>query len=236
MLFGFFYYDWTILILIPGMIFAMWAQLKVKSTFSSFSQVPTRGGKTAAEAARQLLNANGLQHVGIARTSGNLTDHYNPKDETLYLSDSVYDSRSVAAVGVACHEAGHALQHAHSYAPLNLRMGMIPVCRFGSFLAMPLFLIGLLLTPAVGYPFMVAGILCFSLAALFQLVTLPVEFNASARAVAGMRDCGLLYGEEELDGAKKVLRAAALTYVAALASSLLSLLRLVVIMSGRRRD
>ncbi len=233
MLFGWFYYDWTILILIPGMIFAMWAQIKVKTTFEKYSKVPTRARQTAADAARQLLQANGLYDVNIAKTSGNLTDHYNPKDKTLYLSESVHDSTGVAAIGVACHEAGHALQHAHSYAPLSFRMVIIPVCRFGSGLAMPIFFIGLLLPVDIGYGFMIAGIACFSLAALFQLVTLPVEFNASARAMEGMNRCGLLAGDE-LPAARKVLSAAAMTYVAALASSLLSLLRLIVIANQRR--
>ncbi len=234
MMFGLFYYDWTILIVLPAMIFAMWAQVKVKSTFEKYSRTATRSGKTAAEAARQMLDANGLYHVSIAQVPGHLSDHYNPKDQTLYLSQSVYASNSAAAVGVACHEAGHAIQHAKEYAPLRLRMGMIPICNFGSGLAFPLFLIGLLFAGDFGYIFMVAGIACFSLATLFQLVTLPVEFDASKRAMTGMRDCGILYADE-LPAARKVLSAAAMTYVAALASSLLSLLRLIVIANNRRR-
>lgn len=233
MLFGWFYYDWTVLILLPGMLFAFWAQMKVSSTFDRYSKKVSRTGRTGAEAASQLLRANGVYDVRVERVRGDLTDHYDPRTRTLRLSESVHDSRSIAAIGVACHEAGHALQHAEKYSFLQLRMSMIPVCRIGSGLAMPLFLVGLLIGE-LGYVFMVAGILCFSLAALFQLITLPVEFNASARALAGMQENRLL-GEEEIGGARRVLSAAAMTYVAALASSLLSLLRLVVIANNRRR-
>ena len=233
MLFGWFYYDWTVLILLPGMLFAFWAQMKVSSTFDRYSKKVSRTGRTGAEAASQLLRANGVYDVRVERVRGDLTDHYDPRTRTLRLSESVHDSRSIAAIGVACHEAGHALQHAEKYSFLQLRMSMIPVCRIGSGLAMPLFLIGVLIGE-LGYVFMVAGILCFSLAALFQLITLPVEFNASARALAGMQENRLL-GEEEIGGARRVLSAAAMTYVAALASSLLSLLRLVVIANNRRR-
>ena len=232
MFFGWFYYDWTILIVLPAMIFAMWAQFRVKSTFEKYGKTRTHSGKTGAEAARELLNANGLYDVNISRVQGHLSDHYNPKDKTLYLSKDVHDSNSAATIGVACHEAGHAIQDAEAYAPLKLRMGMIPVCNFGSNLAMPLFLIGLLIGE-LGYGFMIAGIACFSLATLFQLVTLPVEFNASRRAMEGMRDCGILY-DDELSDARRVLGAAAMTYVAALATSLLSLLRLIIIANNRR--
>jgi Zn-dependent membrane protease YugP len=233
MLFGWFYYDWTVLILLPGMLFAFWAQMKVSSTFDRYSKKISRTGRTGAEAAAQLLRANGVYDVRVERVRGNLTDHYDPRTRTLRLSESVHDSRSIAAIGVACHEAGHALQHAEKYSFLQLRMSIIPVCRIGSGLAMPLFLVGLLIGE-LGYVFMVAGILCFSLAALFQLITLPVEFNASSRALAGMQENRLL-GEEEIGGARSVLSAAAMTYVAALASSLLSLLRLIVIANNRRR-
>ena len=233
-MFGFFYFDWTILIVLPAMIFALIAQARVKSTFERYSKTGTHMGRTGAEAARRLLDANGLHSVGIKRVSGHLSDHYNPKDRTLYLSESVHDARSAAAVGVACHEAGHAIQHAKSYGPLRLRMNIIPLCNFGSGLAMPLFFIGLLFAGDFGYIFMLAGIACFSLATLFQLITLPVEFNASRRAMEGMRDCGILY-DDELPAARKVLSAAAMTYVAALATSLLSLLRLLVIANNRRR-
>ncbi len=234
MLFGFFYFDWTILIVLPAMIFAIFAQVKVQSTFHQYSRVPNRRGLTGNEAARQLLDASGLYDVGIQQVRGELTDHYNPKDRTLYLSESVYNAKSAAAVGVACHEAGHAIQHAQNYAPLSLRMAIIPTCSIGSKLAFPLFLIGLLFNSNVGDAFLLAGILCFSLATVFQLITLPVEFNASRRALEGIREHHILY-DDELTGAKKVLSAAAMTYVAALATALLSLLRILVIAS-RSRD
>lgn len=229
-MFGFFYFDWTLLIVLPAIIFALWAQVTVDSTFRKYSAVITRSGKTAAEAARVMLNANGLHSVQIKRVSGHLSDHYNPKDRTLYLSESVHDSRSAAAVGVACHEAGHAIQHGENYAPLSIRMSMVPICNIGSGLSMPLFLIGLLMANDV---LMLAGIAAFSLATLFQLITLPVEFNASRRALEGMRDCGIFYGDE-IKGARRVLTAAAMTYVAALATSLMSLLRLILIANSRR--
>ena len=194
MLFGWFYFDWTILIVIPAMLFALWAQFRVNSTFSKYSQTTIRSGLTAAEAARRLLDANGLYHVTINRIPGKLTDHYDPRTRTLSLSEAVYDSASAAAVGVACHEAGHAIQHADNYAPLTLRMQIIPLCRIGSGLAMPLFLIGLIFAglSVLGDWLMLAGIACFSLATLFQLITLPVEFNASRRALAGIREQHLL--------------------------------------------
>ncbi|MBQ9131739.1 MAG: zinc metallopeptidase [Clostridia bacterium] len=234
MLFGWFYFDWTILIVMPAILFATIAQFRVKSTFEKYARLGTHSGLTGAEAARRLLNANGLYDVNVVRTEGHLTDHYDPRDRTLYLSREVHDFNTVSAIGVACHEAGHAIQHAESYAPLSIRMALIPVCNFGSRLAFPLFFIGLLLAVELGYVFMLAGIACFSLATLFQLVTLPVEFNASRRALAGMTECGLLYGKEA-GQAKEVLSAAAMTYVAALATSLLSLLRLIVIANNRRR-
>ncbi len=235
-MFGLFYFDWTILIVLPAMIFAFWAQIRVSSTFDKYSKTPTAMGLTGAEAARRMLNANGLYNVNIVLlpSGRKLGDHYNPKDKTLYLSQEVHNSASAAAIGVACHEAGHALQDADAYAPLKIRMSIVPVCNIGSGLAMPLFLIGLIFAGDFGYLFMLAGIACFSLATLFQLVTLPVEFNASHRALAGMRDGGILRGDE-LPHARKVLSAAAMTYVAALASSLLSLLRLLVIANQRRR-
>ena len=237
MLFGWFYFDWTILIVIPAMLFALWAQFRVNSTFSKYSQTTIRSGLTAAEAARRLLDANGLHGVTVNRIPGRLTDHYDPRTRTLNLSEAVYDSASAAAVGVACHEAGHAIQHADSYAPLALRMQIIPLCRIGSGLAMPLFLIGLIFAgfSMLGDWLMLAGIACFSLATLFQLVTLPVEFNASRRALAGIEENHLL-AEDELPGARRVLRAAAMTYVAALATSLASLLRLILIAMSSRRN
>lgn len=235
MMFGFFFGDWTLLIVLPAMIFSVFAQILVNSTFSQYSKIATRSGMTAADAARRLLDANGLQGVTVNCIPGKLTDHYDPRTRTLQLSEAVYASSSSAAIGVACHEAGHAIQHADGYAPLSLRMQIIPVCNIGSRLAMPLFLIGLLFAAFdLGAWFMLAGIACFSLATLFQLVTLPVEFNASRRALAGIRESHLM-AEDELPGARRVLSAAAMTYVAALAVSLLSLLRLIVIAQGSRR-
>lgn len=236
MLFGWFYFDWTILIVLPAMLFAIYAQMKVKSTFEKYSKARTSSGMSGAEAARRLLNANGLYDVRIERlNTSELADHYDPRNQTLNLSAQVYDSNSAAAIGVACHEAGHAIQHAEGYAPLKARMAIIPVCNFGSKLAFPLFLIGLLFAGNFGYLFMLLGIACFSLATLFQLITLPVEFNASKRALVGIGECGIMNVKEEHDAAHEVLNAAAMTYVAALATSLLSLLRLIVIANNRRR-
>lgn len=236
MLFGLFFGDWTILIVLPAFIFTLWAQFKVKSTFSEYSRKMSRSGMTAAQAAAELLHSKGIYNVEIKRVRGQLTDHYDPRNRTLNLSDSVHSSTSVAAIGVACHEAGHAIQHAEKYAPLETRMKIIPACNLGSQLAMPLFFIGLLFAAApMGAGMMLAGIACFSLSTLFQLVTLPVEFDASKRAMAGIRESRLLT-EEEQGGARRVLSAAAMTYVAALATSLLSLLRLIVIANHSRRD
>ena len=240
MLFGYFWGDWTFLILIPAMIFAFVAQAKVNSTFNKYAKVYNRRGLTGAEAARRVLDANGLYHVTIERVHGRLTDHYDPKAGVIRLSDAVYGSTGIAAVGVAAHEAGHAVQHAVGYVPIKVRAAIIPLTRFGSMLAMPLFIIGMLfaggsyLGYGIGTLFMLAGILFFSFSTLFQLVTLPTEFNASARAMQALEDGGLL-AADELPAAKATLSAAAMTYVAALASSLASLLRLILIFSNRRR-
>ena len=239
MLFGLFWGDWTVLVLIPAMIFAFWAQFNVQMTFSRFKQVRNRRGLTAADVARRILDANGLNYVQIQRVSGELTDHYDPRAQVVRLSDSVYDSTSVAAIGVAAHEVGHACQHAEDYVPLRIRSAIIPMTRIGSMLAMPVFILGLLFAQLslygnmVGDVFMMLGILLFSLSTLFQLVTLPTEFNASARALKTLESYGILDGDE-LVGARSTLRAAALTYVAALASSLASLLRLLLIFGGSR--
>lgn len=239
MLFGLFWGDWTVLVLIPAMIFAFWAHINVQMTFSRFKQVRNRRGLTAADVARRILDANGLNYVQIQRVSGELTDHYDPRAQVVRLSDSVYDSTSVAAIGVAAHEVGHACQHAEDYVPLRIRSAIIPMTRIGSMLAMPVFILGLLFAQLslygnmVGDVFMMLGILLFSLSTLFQLVTLPTEFNASARALKTLESYGILDGDE-LVGARSTLRAAALTYVAALASSLASLLRLLLIFGGSR--
>ena len=236
MLFGLFWGDWTVLVLIPAMIFAFWAQINVQMTFSRFKQVRNRRGLTAADVARRILDANGLNYVQIQRVSGELTDQ---RAQVVRLSDSVYDSTSVAAIGVAAHEVGHACQHAEDYVPLRIRSAIIPMTRIGSMLAMPVFILGLLFAQLslygnmVGDVFMMLGILLFSLSTLFQLVTLPTEFNASARALKTLESYGILDGDE-LVGARSTLRAAALTYVAALASSLASLLRLLLIFGGSR--
>ena len=228
-MFGLFYYDWTILLVLPALIISIWAQIKVSSTYNKYSTVNTRSGLTGAQAARTILDKNGLSHVSIERVHGHLTDHYDPKANVIRLSESVYSSTSTAAVGVAAHEAGHAVQYAKNYAPIKLRSAIIPVTRFGSMLAMPLFFIGLLLASE---PFMLFGILLYAAVALFQLVTLPVEFNASDRAIKALDSSKMLTGEE-LVGARQVLSAAAMTYVAALLTSLLTLLRLLVIVNGR---
>ena len=239
MFFGLFWGDTTILVLIPAMIFAFWAQIRVNSTFKKYAKIPCRRGLTGAEAARRVLDANGLRHITIERVHGHLTDHFDPTAGVIRLSDATYASTSVAAIGVAAHEAGHAVQHAEGYVPIKVRSAIIPLTRFGSFLAMPLFLIGLLmgggsyLGYGIGTIFMVTGILFFSFSTLFQLVTLPTEFNASARAMKALEDGGLL-AADELPAAKATLSAAAMTYVAALASSLASLLRLILIFNRRR--
>ena len=239
MFFGLFWGDTTILVLIPAMIFAFWAQMRVNSTFKKYAKIPSRRGLTGAEAARRVLDANGLRHITIERVHGHLTDHFDPTAGVIRLSDATYASTSVAAIGVAAHEAGHAVQHAEGYVPIKVRSAIIPLTRFGSFLAMPLFLIGLLmgrgsyLGYGIGTIFMVTGILFFSFSTLFQLVTLPTEFNASARAMKALEDGGLLTADE-LPAAKATLSAAAMTYVAALASSLASLLRLILIFNRRR--
>ena len=243
MFFGFFYFDWTIIILIPAMILAIVAQIKVNTTFDKYNKVRNFRGINGAEAARRILDRNGLYDVKVEKVRGHLTDHYDPRTNVIRLSEATHDSVSVAAIGVAAHEAGHAVQHATGYFPIEVRSAIIPVTQVGSSLAMPIFLVGILLSyagyvaPEIGGAIMGAGILLFSLTAFFQLVTLPVEFNASSRALNTLEESEILYGEE-LSGAKKVLSAAAMTYVAALASSLASLLRLIVIANGasnRRR-
>ncbi len=237
MLFGLFFGDWTLLVVLPGLFFTLWAQFRVKSAFSKYSNIPSQSGLTGAEAARRLLDANGLYSVPVNCLSGgdDLQNFYDPRNRSLNLSNAVYHSRGIAAIGVACHEAGHAIQHANNYAPLSLRMKIIPLCNIGSNLAMPLFLLGLFFASALGDGLMLAGIALFGLSVLFQLVTLPVEFNASARAMEGMRENRLVASSDEERGARRVLSAAAMTYVAALAVALLSLLRLVLIARNSRR-
>ena len=230
--------DWTYVVLVlPCVLFAFIASAKVNSTFRRYEKQLSMRRITGAEAARRVLAHNGVGGVQILRVSGNLTDHYDPKANVIRLSDSVYSSTSTAAIGVACHEAGHAVQYAESYAPIKLRAAIIPITNFGSVLAMPLILIGILFTAggAVSSGFIYAGIACFGLSAVFQLITLPVEFNASRRAMAAIRDGNMLTDEEQA-GARKTLTAAAMTYVAALAVSLAQLLRLILLFGGRGRD
>lgn len=227
-----YYFDPTYFLLIIGMLLSMAASARVKSTFAIYSRVRSTSGLTGADAARRILHMAGITDVTVVPISGSLTDHYDPRNKQLALSQEVYDRTSVAAIGVAAHECGHAIQDAQNYVPLNLRSAIVPVANIGSTLSWPLFLAGLILSIR---PLLTLGILLFSFAVLFQLVTLPVEFNASARALKMLGSSGML-GTDEVKGAKKVLTAAALTYVAALASSILQLLRLIILAGGRERD
>ena len=226
--------DPTIFLVLIGVLLSLWAQNRVNSTFARYSRVRSFSGMTGAEAARRLLNAQGIYDVTVQPVSGKLTDHYDPRTKVVKLSDSVYNATSVAAIGVAAHECGHAMQHNEGYGPLRFRSALVPVANFGSQLSWPMILLGILFG-GLGSPLVQVGILMFSLAVLFQLVTLPVEFNASSRAVRLLDSQGILSGEE-VDGTRKVLKAAALTYVAAAAGSILQLLRLVILFGGRDRD
>jgi len=231
------FFDWTYVVLVlPCVLLSLWASSSVNSTFKRYSQQHSRRGITGAQAAERVLRANGVSGVRIERVSGNLTDHYDPRTNVIRLSDSVYSSTSTAAIGVACHEAGHAVQYAQSYGPIKLRAAIIPITNIGSRLAMPLILVGLLLAAFenLSYSFVYLGIACFGLSLVFQLVTLPVEFNASRRAMQAIEG-GELLTEEEQRGARKTLTAAAMTYVAATAVSLAQLLRLLLIFGGHRR-
>ena len=231
-------FDWTYVVLVlPCLILSLWASANVNSTFKKYSKQYSLRQLTGAEAAQRVLRANGVHGVRIERVSGNLTDHYDPKTNVIRLSDGVYNNTSTAAIGVACHEAGHAVQYAEGYAPIKLRAAIIPVTNFGSRLAMPLILIGLLFSTLGSFSdtLIYLGIACFGLSLVFQLVTLPVEFNASRRALHAIEDGGLLT-EEEQKGARKTLTAAALTYVAATAVALAQLLRLITLFGGRRRN
>lgn len=232
-------YGFTFVLVIIVFIFALIAQGMVKSRFKTYSRVPSSSGLTGAQAAYRLLQLNGITDVAIQPVAGNLTDNYNPGQKTIYLSEGVYNSTSVAAIGIACHEAGHACQHASGYSPLALRNFVIPVTRIGSGLGVPLVIIGMYIsyrsaTSDIGYYIAFAGLILYAFVALFQLLTLPVEFNASSRALNTIKNNNFL-AAEEYTGAKKVLTAAALTYVAALASSLVTLLRLAMIVSGGKR-
>lgn len=225
---------WYLVLVMPCIIFALIASSNVNSTFSKYAKQFSRKGITGAQAAERVLRDNGIYDVRIERTAGHLSDHYDPKANVIRLSDSVYSSSSTAAIGVACHEAGHAVQYATNYSPIHLRAAIIPLTNIGSKLAMPLILLGVLLTfmGYVSFVFIYIGIACFALSLVFQLVTLPVEFNASRRAIKAIESNGILY-EDELIGAKKTLSAAAMTYVAATAVALAQLLRLLLIFARR---
>ncbi len=234
---GFFnvYWDSTyyyLILVVPALLISVWAQIRVKSAFSRYSQVHNSRGLTGYLVARQILDSNGLQHVRIECVPGSLTDHFDPTKEVVRLSQAVYNSPSVAAIGVAAHECGHAIQYQRGYVPLKIRKAMVPITNIGSALSWPIALIGLL----VGLPWLVnAGILLFVVVVVFQLITLPVEFNASYRALDILKDRQMLAEGEELKGAKKMLTAAALTYVAALLVSIANLLRLLALANSRRR-
>ena len=229
-----FYFDPTYIFVLVGLIICLAASAKMRSTFSKYSRVRNHWGMTGREAAEQVLHRAGIYDVRVEHISGNLTDHYDPRSKVLRLSDATYNSTSVAAVGVAAHECGHAVQHATGYVPLKLRSSLVPAANFGSSIAWPLILIGLLINGQSSALFLNLGILAFSLAVLFQIVTLPVEFNASSRALHLLSGNGMLY-EDEVRSVRKVLTAAALTYVAGAASAILQLLRIILISNSRRR-
>lgn len=227
------FYDPTYILVLIGAVLSMWASSKVNSTYNKYSRVRSQSGLTGAEAAQRILHGAGIYDVRIEHVKGNLTDHYDPRNKVLRLSDSVYGSASVAAIGVAAHECGHAIQHDQSYAPLKLRNAFVPVANLGTKAAMPILLIGLLF--AGSSTLIQVGLLCFACGTLFQIITLPVEFNASNRAVRILGNSHMLM-DEELKHTRKVLSAAAMTYVAAAAASILSLLRLAILFGGRDRD
>lgn len=228
-----YYYDPTYILVLIGLVISMWASARVNTTYQKYSRVRSYSGLTGAEAARRILNGAGIYDVRVEHVRGNLTDHYDPKARVLRLSDSVYGASSVAAIGVAAHECGHAIQDEESYAPLRIRSALVPVANFGTKAAVPIILLGIVFGSS--YTLVQIGLLCFALGTLFQIVTLPVEFNASSRAVRILGESHMLM-EEELGQTKKVLSAAALTYVAAALASILSLLRLFLLFGGRDRD
>lgn len=231
-MFGYYYgFDYYYLVLVlPAILISLFAQIKVKSSFAKYSKVATRF--SGAEAAERLLHSRGINNVRIERVSGSLTDHFDPRTNVIRLSDNVYDSRTIAAVGVACHEAGHAVQYAERYLPIKIRNLILPITQVGSYLSWPLLLLGIIFN----YSYLInIGILLFGSVMLFQLITLPVEFNASRRALKALTEYGIVYDEDEKKGAKSVLSAAAMTYVAALLVSLAQFLRLILLTQGRRR-
>jgi len=231
-------FDWTYVVLVlPCVILSLWASAKVNSTFKKYSKQHSMRRMTGAQAAQRVLLNHGISNVRIEHISGNLTDHFDPRDNVIRLSDNVYNNTSTAAIGVACHEAGHAVQYATNYSPIKLRAAIVPITNIGSRLAMPLILLGLILNyvSEFSYTFVYIGIACFGLSLVFQLVTLPVEFNASRRALCAIENANILT-DDEMKGARKTLSAAALTYVAAAAVALAQLLRLILIFGGNSRD
>ena len=228
----YYYWDWTYLLIIPGLILGLIAQAKVKSAYAQCSRIPAKCGLTASQMVADLLRRNGNTRVRVGHVSGELTDHYDPSKEVLNLSDGVYSSNSIAAMGIAAHEAGHAVQYATDYAPIRIRAAIIPATRIGSNLSWPLLIAGLIFNWTA---LVWAGILLFGLVTVFQLATLPVEFNASHRALQTLENEQLLY-DDELPGARKVLKAAALTYVASAAAAILQLLRLILLFGRNNRD
>ena len=234
MFYPYFYFDPTMILLVPGILIALWASINVNSTFNKYNTVLSRNRMTGAQVAERVLHHHGIYNVRIERVAGNLSDHYDPRANVIRLSDSTYNSTSIAAAGVAAHEAGHAVQYAQNYAPIKTRASIVNVCKFGTPLAFVFLIISFFVSAEMAPTFIYIAIGLYSLATIFQLITLPVEFDASKRAMASLEATGL-YGQDELKGASKVLRAAALTYVAALISSILSLLRFVLIATGGRR-
>lgn len=236
----FFYIDWLYVILVlPFVLLSVIASAKVKTTYAKYSQIPSHMGISGAEAARRVLDANGLYNVRIEQINGELTDHYDPRSDVVRLSEGTYNGTSSASIGVALHEVGHALQHAQGYLPIKIRNAIVPVTNIGSRLSMPLILLGIIFSAFSQFFAYVAyaGVACFSLCVIFQLITLPTEFNASRRALSAIRSANIL-DESEMVGAKKVLTAAAMTYVAALAVTIMQLLRLIIIVAsstGRRK-
>lgn len=232
---GYYYWDPTYILVVIGAVICMIASERVKGTFNKYSQLRSMSGMNGAQVAQRVLQAAGIYDVQVRHVSGSLTDHYDPRTKTVNLSDPVYNATSVAALGVAAHECGHAIQHAKSYAPLSIRSALVPIANFGSMLAWPVILIGLLFNTRSSGLIIDIGILLFSAAVLFQLVTLPVEFDASRRALVMLRTQGIL-ADDELRYTRRVLKSAALTYVASAAAAILQLLRIILITNGRRRD
>lgn len=232
---GYYYWDPTYILVVIGAVICMIASARVKGTFNKYSQLRSMSGMNGAQVAQRVLQAAGIYDVQVRHVSGSLTDHYDPRTKTVNLSDPVYNATSVAALGVAAHECGHAIQHAKSYAPLSIRSALVPIANFGSMLAWPIILIGLFFNTRSSGLIIDIGILLFSAAVLFQLVTLPVEFDASRRALVMLRTQGIL-ADDELKYTRRVLKSAALTYVASAAAAILQLLRIILITNGRRRD